>query len=646
MYKIFTPIGVIDLVIPSTRPSEKGEIEMICPICTPMRQPEHRNEKKLSVNVNKMAWRCNHCGNGGNLHTDIEVTTMKLKPIFHKDNRSEISVSDKFVQWFWDRRRISINTLNDFKITLSMESIRQDKVSEETKQYLGKFVNRKCINYKYFWKGILYNIKFRDPNKNFKLIKDGTLIMYNLDSIKDQKYCVIVEGENDCMAYHEAGITPVVSVPNGATITPQEKEHYEKTGKLEIHSQLNLTYLDNCIDAFDDKETIYLATDDDAPGVKLREELARRFGKERCKYIQFSKWKDENGNPINDPNELLIKHGKEALASSLNFADSYPVEDVSHALDYWDDLKMEFREGRQRALSSGYKSLDPHWGWVPGWTTAINGYPSSGKSFFAFNLIAISIIKYNYNWGLYCPENYPPRNIVNILSEIIIGNTMDPRFNDRMDFKEFEIVINSIIQKRIHFVDREKGFTPEELRERKKSMIRQYGINGFFTDPWTNLIHDYSNKREDQYLERELSEEIRLSTRTGLINLIAVHPPTPIRDKSKEYPAPTIFEITGGKIWAAKVYSVICVHPHKAGDYENNILEVHIQRNKEEKIGGIKTDRNNPILLHFNFRTGRLFEKQEGKGDLAGWSGNVNDFTYYPIPDDLLKNEKESIEGF
>lgn len=634
MPKIFTSIGVIDITVPSKRSSPKGEVYMVCPICTPGRKPEHKNEEKFAINVITKEWRCNHCNEGGLLHDEAFIQNMKIKPVTRKINA--ISMTDRFVQWFWEKRKISKMTLEHFHITLSMETLLQIRAGEQNKDMIGKYATRKCINFKYFKDNFLVNVKFRDADKNFKLISGADIILYNIDSLKGEKTAVIVEGEIDCMSYHEAGMKSVVSVPNGAQITKEERENYEKTGKLVIKSQQNLDYLDKCIESFEGKETIYIATDDDPAGIKLREELSRRLGKDRCKYIRCSRWMKGDGSPCKDPNDILVSLGKENLLATLEYAESYPVEGVSIALDYWSELEREYDEGRERAVPTGYRCLNPHWGWVKGWTTGINGYPGIGKSTFAFNMIAISIVKYSWRWGLYCPENYPPKNIVNIICEIIAGKTMDPRYEDRMTKSQYEGIIKRYINNYIYFVDNELGFTPQQLRDKKRSMIKQHGIVGFLTDPWSNLIHRYGD-REDQYLEKELTEEVRLSTRTGLINLICVHPPTPPREKDKKYTAPSIFEITGGKIWAAKMYSVICVHQQDMNDYENTVLEIHVQKNKEQKIAGLPTSRNNPVLMEFTRKSGRFLERES--------DDELSPYNYFPISNGFSKDTTD-IEGF
>ena len=88
---------------------------------------------------------------------------------------------------------------------------------------------------------MLINVKYRDGQKNFKLVSGAKLIFYGLDSIKDSNKVYIVEGEMDALSLHEAGIYSVCSVPNGASKGNQRLE-----------------YLDNCFKYFENKTEIVL----------------------------------------------------------------------------------------------------------------------------------------------------------------------------------------------------------------------------------------------------------------------------------------------------------------------------------------------------------------------------------------------------
>ena len=72
--------------------------------------------------------------------------------------------------------------------------------------------------------------------KTLSSLKELKRVFYNINSVVGYDEAVIVEGEMDVLAMHEAGIKNVISVPNGATLNSN-----------------NLDYLDNCIDYLDDK---------------------------------------------------------------------------------------------------------------------------------------------------------------------------------------------------------------------------------------------------------------------------------------------------------------------------------------------------------------------------------------------------------
>ena len=58
-------------------------------------------------------------------------------------------------------------------------------------------VKRRVINFNYYRDEKLVNVKYRDSEKNFKLIKGEELIFYGLNNIKPYSTCHIVEGEMD-----------------------------------------------------------------------------------------------------------------------------------------------------------------------------------------------------------------------------------------------------------------------------------------------------------------------------------------------------------------------------------------------------------------------------------------------------------------
>ena len=253
-----------------------GKSQSTCPLCSHDRKPENKKQKCASLDWERGLGTCHNCDKTFQLHTyqrKGKASKTYVKPAAFV----AASPGDKVIEWF-KTRGISQNTLEELNVT----------VGEEYMPQTGKTEN--VIKFNYFIGDDLINVKYRDGRKNFKLYKGAEKVFYNLNSIVGFEYCVLVEGEMDVLALHEAGITNVISVPNGATLNTN-----------------NLDYLDACIDYLDDKEKIILAVDSDEAGQALQTELIRRLGSEVCYLANFDDCKDAN--------EYLLKHGKENLIS-------------------------------------------------------------------------------------------------------------------------------------------------------------------------------------------------------------------------------------------------------------------------------------------------------------------------------------------
>ena len=144
---------------------------------------------------------------------------------------------------------------------------------------------------------------------------------------------IITEGEFDCMVISQVGFSNVISVPNGAS-----------TGNN------NLSWLDNCIEYFDEVERIILATDKDNPGINLRTQLSARLGVERCMKVEFGDCKDAN--------EVLQLHGADALKDIINAAEPFPIDGAFTVVDVEDELNNIYLNGLKRGYTIDMPDFD------------------------------------------------------------------------------------------------------------------------------------------------------------------------------------------------------------------------------------------------------------------------------------------------
>lgn len=291
-----------------------------------------------------------------------------VRPTFVEAN---LNLPAPIADYLTSRRGLSLRTLRELKVTGQYEIMPAATGNGANDPEL-------CIGFNYFEDGRLVNTKFRTLQKGFKMVKGAELIPYNLDSLLGHSECYIVEGEIDALTLHEVGRTPVISVPAGGNT--------------------NSTWLDRFVEShFDDKKTIFLATDNDTNGLKMRHELMRRFGEERCRIVTFSPG-------CKDANEELLKHGRESLLRCLDAAAEPPIEGVVTANDMREELQALFENGLTRGAGTGLPNFDRLCTFETGRLLVVTGRPGDGKSEFVDELVTRLGMLHDWKTLFFSPE--------------------------------------------------------------------------------------------------------------------------------------------------------------------------------------------------------------------------------------------------
>ena len=493
------------------------------------------NEKTPSFTVSKSAqsFKCFGCGISGDVIEFIQLSNNlsfmeAVKKLANKYNfKGEVEDDTKsyelpqprleklnksFIDWF-EKRGISNNTLLRFGITEAIEWMPGAK-SE---------VRVICFNY--FMYGALINIKFRGPQKEFKLSKGGKLIFYNIDAIENDKIVIIVEGEPDCLAMYEAGFHNVISVPNGASGGSDK-----------------LIYLDNCYQYFTDKEKIIIMTDNDAPGYNLREELACRLGKHRCYKVEYP----EN---CKDANDVLLKYGKNKICEMVGACKEWPIEGVLTMDDMFDDEVQYYHHGYPQGFKVGVNELDELISFMPGQFTTVTGIPGSGKSEFVDYLMTLLTLKHNWPFAVCSFENQPSAIHVTKLMEKFAGKSFAHRkdIGDRMTYEQVE---NSalMVDKYYHFINiSQVDVTLTGILQKAEELVVRKGIKGLLIDPWNYIEHKNPyGYTETQYISESLTAIKTFCLKQGVHVFLIAHPTKIQKDKqSGNYEVPTLYNISG-----------------------------------------------------------------------------------------------------
>ncbi len=510
----------------------------ICPLCSHTRKPKNQKAQCASYDWERGLGTCHNCDTTFQLHT-YQRKGASEKVYIRPKTKPLDEVGTKVEEWF-KSRGISKQTLADLRVSEGQEFMPQTGKQENT------------IQFNYYMGDQLINVKYRDGRKNFKLYKGAEKVFYNINSIVGYDTCIIVEGEMDVLALHEAGIPNAISVPNGATL-----------------NRNNLDYLDNCIDYFDDKTKIIIAVDADEPGQMLQRELVRRLGAEVCYIVDF------NGNK--DANDFLLEHGTEALRSAIHAARPVPLENVSTLKDIEDELKDFVKNGFKPGFQIGLKNFDDIFSTYTGQFITVTGVPSSGKSDFVDQMVVGYNQLYGWKTAYASPENQP---VYLHAHKLMRKHWQDmPRVDD-IDGDKWEQVSNHV-NDNYYFIDMDK-YNLEAVLRKGAELVKRKGIKCLVLDPF-NKIRDTNAHSDDvnRYTMDYLAKIEAFCKKYDVLTFIVAHPTKMYKGQDGKIEEPTMYNIKGGGEWYDASYHGLLVHR----DYEAKTTKVKVLKVKFQNLG-------------------------------------------------------------
>lgn len=545
------------------------------------------NERTPSFKVSpaKGIYKCFGCGKSGDAITFIIEHTGKNFPevimelaaqygipfelegeeIKAKPTQSTLPINHHYIEWFKERG-ISYNTIQDFKVTQSKEWM--PKANTE--------IDVICFNY--YRGGELINIKYRGDNKDFRLHKGSELIFYNLDAISGCDAVVIVEGELDAMTVHQCGCKFVISVPNGASKGIQQ----------------SLPYLDNCWDAFEGVKEVILMVDNDEPGIALRDELARRIGREKCRKVEWPEG-------IKDANELMVKHGATSVISAITNSTEYPIDGILSVSDMYEDIANYYTNGYPDGVKIGIEGFDDLISFMPGQFTTITGIPGSGKSEFTDYVMVRAAITQGWSFAICSFENQPASLHVTKLMEKVAGKSFAFRHapQERMNIDEFNNSLQ-VVNNHFHFINiNQVDVTLPGILSKAKELIVRKGIKGLLIDPWNYIEHKIpSGSTETQYISECLTI-IKAFALTNGIHIFIIAHPTKLKKENNKYEVPNMYSISGSAHFFNKTDNGLSIYRN----FDTNVVDIYVQKIRYSWLGKIG-------FISYNYNTyTRQYEK-------------------------------------
>lgn len=535
--KTWTDVGI------DVRGHASGEIKTTCPQCSPHRKK--RSYPCLNVNLDRAVWNCWHCGWSGALGKGSTYVVPNAPKQYRKPEFKGQVLTQGALDWLVERG-ITAEVAARNQISLKMHYMPQ--LEEETM----------CMAFPFVKHGEIVNVKYRDKLKYFTQESGAEKTWYKYDDI-DPKGTIITEGEFDALALEVAGFRHAISVPDGAP--SGDSKNFER----------KFSYLDVEDPAIEAVEKFILAVDNDAPGRKLEEELARRLGKERCYRVH---WPED----CKDANDVLIKHGKETLADCIKNAEPYPVDGIFELASFAGDLDQIYEHGLPPGLTTGWDNVDEFYRPMEGQWTLVTGVPGMGKSEWLDALAMNMTRKHFWTIGVCSPENQPVTFHAAKLMEKYAGKRLH-----KMSKEEYEEA-KEWVGVFFKFILPEER-TLESLLSKSKLLVKRYGMKGLIIDPYNEITHTHRKEgiSETEYISDFLSEIRGFARMMGIHIWLVAHPTKLQKNLDGKYPVPTGYDVAGSAHFFNKADNIISIHRDKSDPAA--FSEVHVQKIRSRWLG-------------------------------------------------------------
>lgn len=548
----------------------EGAKTSTCPLCSEDRKK--KKDKCLSLDWEKGFGFCHHCEETIQLHTYEKRKTEKVykKPPPPKST----DLSEKVISYF-KGRGINERALGIAKVSEGMEWMPSARKEANT------------IQFNYYIKGELINVKYRDAKKGFKLAKDAELIVSGIDRWEHEKEVIIVEGEIDELSYIEAGFANVSSVPNGGNVKSN-----------------NLQYIDNCYNFFENKEKIYLSTDSDEAGQGLQKELIRRFGAERCYLVDLGKYKDAN--------EALVAESSAFLQRAILDAKQCPLENVLTYNDIKASLHDFILNGSKKGDTIGLSSFDEIFSTYTSQYVIVTGIPTHGKSDFVDQIVIGHNLSKGYKVAYCSPENKPSFLHVDKICRKLYGKKVQNK--EELDSESFKIIENHV-QDNFYFVEYEDGYSLENVLAKGAELVKRKGIKILVIDPFNKVPLKGSNRGDsNQYTTDYLNQIDTFCKKHDVLVILVAHPNKMKSVQGEKLaPMPTFYDVKGGGEFYDMAYHGLCVYR----DFEENTVTIKVLKCKFQNLGTNGAE----AKFMWNPENGRYTEVEEDE-----ISGNITPF--------------------
>lgn len=455
---------------------------------------------------------------------------------------------------------------------------------------------------------------------------DTSHILYNISKINQSQPLIITSGEGDCATAIECGFYNTVSIPFG---------------------DKNLQFIGECWDFLQKFNEIIIVHDNDESGIKFCKEISTRLGEYRVKIAEIPiAYEKEDGTRvrIKDLNELLFRHGKEAVREVIKNAKDTEIDSV---VDYTEieDFDMTDSDG----FTLGINEYDYYLGkFYEGSTTIITGIAGSGKSSLLSTVICQSVDQGFPCW-IYSGE-LDNRSLRSWIKYVHAGQRGLNEYENPLKKKYYKVkgsasdAINKKYKGKIWFY--KDTFEPfsNKLLQTMENMVRKKGVKTFIIDNLTVVSLDCDDKNKYIKQEEFIRDVINFAKKWHVVCILVLHP-----KKMDAIRRMTLFDlqgVTASANLAHRVLSLYRVQPKDKEGVKNRNGDYVVPPINYDVILDVLKDRygsagNQSIGLYYDIPSRRFFTNEENLDYRYSWDSSDYGSTRLPFGAPQLHTEGE-----
>ena len=522
---------------------KRGHHRRTCPECSPHRVNKRALCLSATINADHMLMSCHHCYRAGATKLSIDELQRPYTPPpppapkgkSKAVKRLDVGLTEEAIK-FLATRAISLKTAQVTALVAGRGYFPDLRREDE------------AVAYPYLVGGKKSH-KFRALSEKAHICDEPlvSLFMLQMVDFSESEDMIICEGELDSVSYYEAGVVNSTSVPNGSSSFTRQNED---GSPREV-----MGFLWEAKDIIDKAKRILISSDNDEPGDKLAEELARRIGKHRC-------WRVKYPDGCKDANDVLVKFGKEAVQHCIETAEPWPIDGLYEAEKYFPEVLELFENGFGDKVSTGLSAVDEIFSVGPGLMTVVTGVPGNGKSTFV-DQIMVNLARSKGYVSAICSFENPAAVHIGKLSAMLAQKhffkTDLP--GEYITRKELDAVL-PFVHRHFKFLQQEDGkkSTIESIIERIKTAVFRWGVQVVVVDPYNYIARPPKAESETQFIDDILSELRLVAQLYGLHVFFVAHPTKLPMDSDGNYSPPKGYSISGSAAWFSKPDFGITVH--------------------------------------------------------------------------------------